>query len=411
MANVPISNFTVPANTVGIGASGYSLTGSASASFVDLAGTWNTTGTPTAIKLNITETGIGSPAGSLLMDLQVGGGSRAAIRKDGVVVLPVSASATAPGYSFDGGKAGLGYIGTALRFVGGNNVSWANLGSDYLQIIPSTATIYLGSDLLFGRRATANLRLGAADAAAPLPQTLSVQSASATGADQDGANFTITGSQGRGGGAGGSIIFRVAPAGTPGSGAVNALQTVLQITGAGGLTGQDGTTANTLALRNGANAQTFNIYNTYTDASNYARIALGISGAGGFGITSEAAGTGTVPAIRIRVAGNQNIWFDTASTSRVFIDYNGNLGFGNNVGGDNTYDLGISVYGNNRPRDVGVGRNILQGVGYHQMTEMTAPAAPATNGVRIYAEDNGSGKTRLMALFATGVAQQIAVEP
>jgi hypothetical protein len=45
------------------------------------------------------------------------------------------------------------------------------------------------------------------------------------------------------------------------------------------------------------------------------------------------------------------------------------------------------------------------------MAEMTAPAAPAANGVRIYAVDNGSGKTQLMALFATGAAQQIAIEP
>jgi hypothetical protein len=43
--------------------------------------------------------------------------------------------------------------------------------------------------------------------------------------------------------------------------------------------------------------------------------------------------------------------------------------------------------------------------------EQTAPAAPAANGVRIYAVDNGSGKTQLMALFATGAAQQIAIEP
>ena len=42
---------------------------------------------------------------------------------------------------------------------------------------------------------------------------------------------------------------------------------------------------------------------------------------------------------------------------------------------------------------------------------MTAPSAPATNSVRIYAEDNGAGKTRLMALFATGSAVQIAIEP
>jgi hypothetical protein len=51
------------------------------------------------------------------------------------------------------------------------------------------------------------------------------------------------------------------------------------------------------------------------------------------------------------------------------------------------------------------------GGGSLEMQEVTAPAAPATNNVRIYAEDNGAGKTRLMALFATGAAQQIAIEP
>lgn len=48
---------------------------------------------------------------------------------------------------------------------------------------------------------------------------------------------------------------------------------------------------------------------------------------------------------------------------------------------------------------------------YLQLTEMTAPSAGASNTVRLYAEDNGSGKTRLMALFASGAAQQIAIEP
>jgi len=51
------------------------------------------------------------------------------------------------------------------------------------------------------------------------------------------------------------------------------------------------------------------------------------------------------------------------------------------------------------------------GGGSFEMTEVTAPAAPGANKVRIYAEDNGSGKTRLMALFASGAAQQIAIEP
>lgn len=48
---------------------------------------------------------------------------------------------------------------------------------------------------------------------------------------------------------------------------------------------------------------------------------------------------------------------------------------------------------------------------YFEMTEQTAPAAPSANGVRIYAVDNGAGKTQLMALFSSGAAQQIAIQP
>jgi len=43
-------------------------------------------------------------------------------------------------------------------------------------------------------------------------------------------------------------------------------------------------------------------------------------------------------------------------------------------------------------------------------SEMTAPAAPAANGCVLYVEDNGSGKTRLMALFATGAAIPVATQ-
>ena len=46
-----------------------------------------------------------------------------------------------------------------------------------------------------------------------------------------------------------------------------------------------------------------------------------------------------------------------------------------------------------------------------EMREQTAPSAPGSNNVRIYAEDNGAGKTRLMALFSSGAAQQIAIQP
>jgi hypothetical protein len=64
---------------------GQSLTGSQSTSLLDLATTWNTTGTPTALKLNVTDTA--SNASSLLMDLQVGGTSKFKVTKSGAVTV------------------------------------------------------------------------------------------------------------------------------------------------------------------------------------------------------------------------------------------------------------------------------------------------------------------------------------
>lgn len=45
------------------------------------------------------------------------------------------------------------------------------------------------------------------------------------------------------------------------------------------------------------------------------------------------------------------------------------------------------------------------------LLERTAPSAPPANTVYIYSQDNGAGKTQLMALFPTGSAQEIAIEP
>jgi hypothetical protein len=45
------------------------------------------------------------------------------------------------------------------------------------------------------------------------------------------------------------------------------------------------------------------------------------------------------------------------------------------------------------------------------LDEMGTAPTGASNAVKIYAEDNGGGKTRLMAIFPTGAAQQIAIEP
>lgn len=71
-------------------------------------------------------------------------------------------------------------------------------------------------------------------------------------------------------------------------------------------------------------------------------------------------------------------------------------------GNDNLTDLGATT--SNRIRRLFMGE-------YWEGSEMTAPAAPAANKGRVYFEDNGAGKTKLMVIFASGAAQQIAIEP
>lgn len=89
--------------------------------------------------------------------------------------------------------------------------------------------------------------------------------------------------------------------------------------------------ANTLALRNGANAQTFNVYNAYTDASNY-ELARIIWAGGKAYLQTLSAGIGSPRDLVIQAGsgtlliGNNNMLFQT----------------------DNTYDIGAS--GAKRPR-------------------------------------------------------------
>lgn len=118
--------------------------------------------------------------------------------------------------------------------------------------------------------------------------------------------------------------------------------------------------AATLAQRDGTNAQTLRVYGTYTDSSNYVRASLAATSTT-VTLAAETAGTG---------ADNVDVTITPAGTGGVDI-----------------------------------------GAFYHQLSEMTAPAAPAANGCRIYAVDNGGGKTQLMALFSSGAAQQLAIQP
>jgi hypothetical protein len=102
-----------------------------------------------------------------------------------------------------------------------------------------------------------------------------------------------------------------------------------------------------LALRNDANAQAFRLYETWTDSSNGAWLGF------------RAANT------RYEISGQSN---GTGTTREVAMP------------------LGL------------------------ELDARTAPAAPANNRSRIYAESAGGGLTKIMARFPSGSAQQIAIE-
>ena len=207
---------------------------------IDVSQTWNNAAvTFTSLKLNITDTA--SNAASLLMDLQVGGASRFSVRKDGSVIAPLGSAAT-PSLGMGTGSSGLYSRSATLRL--NFAISGADAGVEIgpaLLALQNTAAISWtsatlpssSSDTFLTRRGAANLRLGAADAASAVPQLLSVQSVVAGTTNTAGQNFTITGSQGTGTGAGGSLIFQVAPAGSSGS-AQNALQNVFLLPGLAG---------------------------------------------------------------------------------------------------------------------------------------------------------------------------------
>lgn len=117
--------------------------GSLSGGALLITQTWNTTGTPTAIKLNVTDTA--SNASSLLMDLQVGGTSKFKVTKGGAVSV-------ASGFPlFWGGNSGYTSItgngnssGSSLSYidfrVGDGSAIFRMAGNGMLSIAGSTSS-------------------------------------------------------------------------------------------------------------------------------------------------------------------------------------------------------------------------------------------------------------------------------
>ena len=127
---------------------------------LNLSQTWdNGTTTFTGLKFNVTDTG--SASGSLLLDLQVGGTTQFRVDKSGRAQL-----ATDLWMKSDATNRGL-FFGSS-------------------------------ADLVLTRAAAATLQLGVGDAAAPVAQTLQVQSITGTNASAAAYPFKIIGAAGTG---------------------------------------------------------------------------------------------------------------------------------------------------------------------------------------------------------------------
>jgi hypothetical protein len=418
-----------------------------SAPLLDLSQTWNnSSATFTATRLNVTDTASG--ASSLLMDLQTGGTPRFGVLKDGAVYSQGSTINKHFSIYSNGGGFACSNFG-ALLSASSYNAIYGGYGPRFANDVTiqwSAAATITGSggspDLVISRKGTANLQFGGADAAAPVPQTIGPQSVVAGTTDTAGANFTIRGSQGTGTGAGGDIIFQVAPAGTTGT-AQNALVTALTInkagnkitvgtgtagfgdvsTGLGLYARQSGSyslsgiirediiaarsaaaigwsstdnlaaysfdltlyrdSANTLAQRNGTANQAFRIYNTYTDASNYERLELAWN-SNTPEIISKSAGTGTTRGLNIGTFSATNLNFLSSNLIRWRVDGSGHF----IAAADNTYDIGAS--GATRPRNIYTANSVnspsyqLDGSGVITDSTITRTLSSTDNGKMIY---------------------------
>jgi len=113
----------------------------------------------------------------------------------------------------------------------------------------------------------------------------------------------------------------------------------------GGNTTLESDATNTLALRNGTSSQAFRLYKTFTNSSNYERLAIRETGSNDFLLMVEHAGTGVA----------RSLVFGTNNFGRWQIDTSGHL----LAATADTYDIGYAT--TNRPRDIHLSRHLYSG--------------------------------------------------
>lgn len=195
------------ANAGVIASTGYSLTGSNATNMIDLAGTWNTSGQPTAIKVSIVNTA--SPGSSKLLELFAGSSgttSEFSVTASG----NATASGAYTGASFNT-NVNTGYLqfNTHAYIQGAGTDGFISVNNN-----AGTQTAFLGAP------ANATLQLGTANAASPVAQTVRAQgSRSGTDSNVGGGNLTVTAGNGTGNGAISSLILQSPVAVGSGTGA------------------------------------------------------------------------------------------------------------------------------------------------------------------------------------------------
>lgn len=228
------------ANAGIIASTGYSLTGSNATNMVDLAGTWNTSGAATALKIAMTVTS--GASAKFISVLGGAGGATNILSLDtvGNVVVGGTTSAVSAA-TFTTANTFFNLSGTSgVRATFGTNGGDSNVNTALLNFVnyggiswSSSGTASGNYDTIISRFAPANIRLGYyADAAAPVAQTFSVQGVVAGTTNTAGALWVFQDSIGTGTGASGGYSFKVAPLGGSGT-SQNAVAAALTISGAG----------------------------------------------------------------------------------------------------------------------------------------------------------------------------------
>ena len=210
--------------------------------------------------------------------------------------------------------------------------------------------------------------------------------------------------------------------------------------------GGSGTGQNTLEqFAEITSGRALNLYNTFTDSTDFERGFLKWnSNVLEIGTEAGASG-GTVRQIAIPLANNSGILRlgGTSSGTTLSVDEDGSLLIRRL--NSSTFGVAIGTRGGINPASVtlGLGTHLMfssvappdgdsavdasfvrsdagtvrvadgsnTGGASLEFLEQTAPAAGGATSARIFAQDNGSGKTQLMVQFGTGAAQQIAIEP